>query len=69
MKHLKIKIFFILLLAFQLNCEGQQLENKNKISLDGTWEIIFDENNKGVQEKWYLIENFGKQTKKKNYGT
>lgn len=65
MKHLKIKIFFILLLAFQLNCKGQQLENKNKISLDGTWEIIFDENNKGVQEKWYLIENFGNQKKKK----
>ena len=65
MKHLKRKIFFILLLVFQLNCKGQQLEKKNKISLDGTWEIIFDENNKGVQEKWYLTENFGNQKTKK----
>ena len=34
---------------------GQGLE---KLSLDGNWEVIFDDKNLGVIEKWYLKKNY-----------
>ncbi len=35
-------------------------QKEDTISLDGTWEIIFDDKNQGVKEKWFLDENFSK---------
>jgi beta-galactosidase len=61
MKYLKNTFFGISLIIFQFNSSGQEFYKKNAFSLNGTWEIIFDENNKGIENDWYLDENFGKQ--------
>ena len=51
-------LLFLLFIGVQVNSFAQ--ENK-VISLDGTWDIIFDDLNEGVANKWYLNENFEKQ--------
>ena len=61
MKHLKNIFFGISLIIFQFNSNGQDFHNKNAFSLNGIWEIIFDDNNQGIGNDWYLDENFGKQ--------
>lgn len=61
MKHLKNIFFGISLIIFQFNSNGQDFHKKNAFSLNGTWEIIFDDNNQGIENDWYLDENFGKQ--------
>ena len=44
MKHLKNIFFGISLIIFQFNSNGQDFHKKNAFSLNGTWEIIFDDN-------------------------
>lgn len=61
MKHLKNIFFGISLIIFQFNSNGQDFHKKNAFSLNGIWEIIFDDNNQGIENDWYLDENFGKQ--------
>jgi len=61
MKHLKNIFFGISLIIFQFNSNGQDFHKKNTFSLNGIWEIIFDDNNQGIGNDWYLDENFGKQ--------
>ena len=61
MKHLKNIFFGISLIIFQFNSNGQDFHKKNGFSLNGIWEIIFDDNNQGIENDWYLDENFGKQ--------
>ena len=61
MKHLKNIFLGISLIIFQFNSNGQDFHKKNAFSLNGTWEIIFDDNNQGIENDWYLDENFGKQ--------
>ena len=39
-------------------CVGAILFAQNQISLDGTWEIIFDDDNLGVEGAWHLNENY-----------
>ena len=38
------------------------LPAQNKLSLDGTWEILFDDDNRGRDARWMHAEVFGKQT-------
>ena len=61
MKHLKNIFFGISLIIFQFNSNGQDFHKKNGFSLNGIWEIIFDDNNQGIENDWYLDENFEKQ--------
>ena len=46
MKHLKIKLIFLLLTSFAFSQERKEL-----LSLNGEWEIYYDENNEGKINK------------------
>ena len=59
MKQIIKLILLPLILLVNLSCIAQK--NDNKLSLDGTWDIIFDDNNQGIEEDWYLDGNFEKQ--------
>lgn len=50
-------IFVALLLITTTACAQT---NKNTISLDGTWQIVFDDANEGIEGNWYLNEEFSK---------
>lgn len=52
-------IFFAYM--FTLSTYSQRKTSDFQISLNGKWDIIFDDNNEGVQKKWYLNENFQNQ--------
>ncbi len=59
---LKMKYILILLLgAVPLYGVAQN----NSISLNGEWELIFDDLNEGVASEWYLDANFEKQNARK----
>ena len=32
--------------------------SQDQISLDGSWQIIYDDNDDGVKNEWYLDENY-----------
>jgi hypothetical protein len=51
-----------LLMILGINCKSQSTSNTEKEiqSLDGNWEIIFDDHNEGIQNDWVLDENFEK---------
>ncbi len=51
------KILALMLLVSTVACAQK---NKNTISLNGTWNIVFDDVNEGVEKKWYLNEEFSK---------
>ena len=48
-------IAFVIVSNYVFCQSGQGLE---KLSLDGNWEVIFDDKNLGVIEKWYLKKNY-----------
>jgi len=52
MKHSTLLI--ILLALFSLQIKGQV----HQFSLDGMWEVVFDQENAGIEGKWYLNKNF-----------
>ncbi len=53
---MQIKRFLpVIVLSFFSLCVNAQLNSK---SLNGTWEIIFDDLNEGVSQKWTLNKNF-----------
>lgn len=52
---MKIKL---LLTGFLLISVCMTISAQNTLSLDGQWEIIFDDKNEGVEGEWYLNENF-----------
>ena len=58
-------ILTILLIGLQISCNGQITNETAQLSLNGTWDIIFDDNNEGVEQDWFLDENFEKQDFKK----
>ena len=45
---------------------AQQSKNINQLSLDGKWEIIFDDKNEGVENSWHLNKTFNQNPKKRN---
>lgn len=53
-------IFVLILLITNLSCTAQTKES-SQISLDGTWDIIFDDDNQGVKDHWYLNDVFEQQ--------
>ncbi len=50
----------IFLLGVSTNGFAQSTTETNQISLNGIWEIIFDDMNEGVGKKWIFDENFDK---------
>lgn len=52
------KILIVLLICAPFLSIAQSKTNDNELSLNGVWDIIFDDENKGVSEKWVLNENF-----------
>ena len=54
-------ITLILFVASSIYATAQTKTAVSNISLDGTWEIIFDDKNEGIQNDWILDENFKKQ--------
>ena len=52
MKQPFILIFFLVLFSFEMTAQIDQF------SLNGKWDIIFDDANAGIQGKWYLNKNF-----------
>lgn len=63
-KQLTNYIVFLTTFLLSITCFSQNY-NKNQLSLNGQWDIIFDDNNEGVQKKWYLEENYNKNVNKK----
>ena len=57
-------IIFIILLSSIFSFS--QNHSEITFSLNGTWDIIFDNNNEGVKKKWYLDKNFEKHDSKKS---
>ena len=57
-------ILSILILFFY----GAVAHAQNDLSLDGTWEIIYDDNNKGVEGQWHLNTNYDAQAGIKEIG-
>ena len=60
-KHMKmiIKITTLLTTLFiAISLSAQQSSERNQLSLDGNWEIIFDDNNEGVEGEWHLNKNY-----------
>jgi beta-galactosidase/beta-glucuronidase len=52
-------ILTFILQIFIINCVfSQSGEGIETLSLDGDWEVIFDDNNRGVSNKWYTNDNF-----------
>lgn len=51
-------IWLIILLCVVYSSEAQKVDSDKIISLNGEWEIIFDDKNEGVAGKWYLNKNF-----------
>lgn len=52
-------IFAALILVFVWqNAGAQNHKGIRQLSLDGSWEIIFDDNNEGVKGEWHLDKNF-----------
>jgi len=58
-------ILTILIIGLQISCNGQNDTETAQLSLNGTWDIIFDDNNEGIEQDWFLDENFEKQDFKK----
>ncbi len=57
-----MKIFVTLILIILAPIINAQTESvQNQMSLNGTWEILFDSENAGQKGKWYLDENFNLQ--------
>ena len=46
----------------EFSATAQNITEVDAISLNGTWDIIFDDNNEGVHKKWILNENFNKHS-------
>lgn len=53
-------LFLSLVLFCQTTTFGQNKSDVASISLNGDWEIIFDDLDEGVKNKWILSENFDK---------
>ncbi|NOR74396.1 MAG: hypothetical protein GQ525_04485, partial [Draconibacterium sp.] len=54
-----IKITTLLTTLFiTISLSAQQSSECNQLSLDGNWEIIFDDNNEGVEGEWHLNKNY-----------
>jgi beta-galactosidase len=53
-----LKCIFVALFLFCFN--SMVNAQSNKMSLNGTWDIIFDHKNEGIDQKWYLGKNFEK---------
>ncbi len=57
-----LQVYFIILsvLALSLRCYADD-GNRESLSLDGTWQILFDRNNEGRQKQWFREGNFPKE--------
>jgi len=51
----------ILIIGLQISCNAQNNNDTAQLSLDGTWDIIFDDENQAIEQQWYLDENFEQQ--------
>jgi hypothetical protein len=52
-------ILTLILQIFIINCLfSQSGEGIETLSLDGDWEVIFDDNDQGILNKWYTNDNF-----------
>lgn len=63
-KNLKTSFHYYVVFLFfgiQLSVWAQQTQSNEAISLDGEWEIIFDHNNSGIKDNWYLSKVFEQQ--------
>ncbi|WP_019028964.1 glycoside hydrolase family 2 protein [Colwellia piezophila] len=60
-----IKSFLILFIVFSTNVIAQQ-KHENTVSLNGTWQIIFDKENISRAQKLYKNKNFLAQTNIRN---
>ncbi len=58
----KIKgILIILAIGLQFSCSAQNSSQTAQLSLNGTWDIIYDDKNEGIENDWYLDEIFENQ--------
>jgi len=54
-------VFTILIVGLQISCSAQNNNDTAQLSLDGTWDIIFDDKNEGIEQDWFLDAIFEKQ--------
>ena len=51
-------IGILLLMLISMSMFAQQNVDSNQLSIDGNWEIIFDDKNQGVKGEWHLNRNY-----------
>jgi len=54
-------VLTILIVGLQISSSAQNNNETAQLSLDGTWDIIFDDDNKGIEQDWFLDEIYDKQ--------
>lgn len=59
------KVMLIILMTFLNPNVYSQTASESALSLNGEWDIIFDDANEGIVKQWYLDVNFDKQNHKK----
>lgn len=52
------RITYFLILVVTLNTVAQNQVLNETFSLNGEWEIIYDDQDMGIEQKWFLNENF-----------
>lgn len=64
MKSIRTHLAFTLAIIFHFYCFAQTDETE-LLSLNGSWDILYDDLNEGIEKKWFLNENFDDQDYKK----
>ena len=62
----KLNLVFLFLVTLIVNTQTVFSQSKpiTEFSLDGTWDIIFDDANEAISENWVMNENFEKHPEK-----
>jgi len=63
-KQQKNTLVLIIICLMSISLKGQNVSNE-KLFLDGTWDIIFDDKNEGISNKWFLNSNYLQQNHQK----
>lgn len=62
----KVKLILIVfLIGLHISCKAQNTSEITQLSLDGVWDVIFDDDNHGIEQNWFLDEVYEKQDFKK----
>ncbi|NQU54554.1 MAG: beta galactosidase jelly roll domain-containing protein [Bacteroidetes bacterium] len=65
MKRTNKFIWILSLILISMSLLAQQNTDPSQLSLDGSWEIIFDDKNEGVENAWHINKNYETHQRKR----